>query len=108
MHDLKQEYVKAVPELPALIDALNQQISPFDSIGSLEEHLTSRLPSIVAAHDARWCVNRLWEASVIGAKIGGSRTRFRSTDPTLLLPFDRKIYVHQGLARGLNIKERRS
>ncbi|MGY1839896.1 MULTISPECIES: P-loop ATPase, Sll1717 family [unclassified Modestobacter] len=106
--DLKQEYEKAVPELASLIDALQQQTTPLDSVDDLEAVLTDRVPAIVSEKTARWCSSALWDASVIGARLNGTgAVRFRSTDPNFSMPTDGVVYVHFGLMKGLNVKERR-
>lgn len=45
---------------------------------------------------------------MIGIRLGGAgQTRFKSTDPSLALPTSGTVYIHQGLVKGLNVREAR-
>lgn len=106
--DLKLEYAKAVPELPRLIDALQQVSSPLSDLDALQAHLYEKVPDIVAAHDVHWCVRQLWTVSAIGSRLNNTGSvRFTSTDATFAVPAQGRIYIHYGLMKALNVKEAR-
>lgn len=108
VEDLKQEFAKVSPEFGALLEALRQELHRYDSIDDAIEVLERKAPDEVAALTPRGAMELLFEASVIGIRLGGGgQTRFKSQDPELTLPTAGAVYVHQSLYRGLNIKEAR-
>lgn len=106
--DLKQEFRKVYPYFDRLLECLRQEVHRYDSLEELVELLTRKAPDLVAAHGARSLLEILFEASVVGVRLGGSGSaKFKSEDPYLALPSSGAVYVHQGLYDGLNIKEAR-
>ena len=108
VEDLKQEYRKAIPDLEPLLEALRQQTHRYDTFQDLETVLRAKAPKVVESGGERGCLELLFDASVIGIRVGGAgSTRFIG-GPSLSLPTSGALYVHQGLARGLNLKEARA
>ncbi len=109
VEDLKQEYRKAIPELPLLLEALRQGVHRYDSLGELEDLITQRAKDTAAARGSRWGLDQLFDASAIGVRPNLSGAiRYKSEDSELQLPLDGAVYVHPSLRLGLNIVERRA
>lgn len=106
--DLKQELAKVTPWFEPLIEALRQEVHRYDSIGELLAMLRTKVPNIIREIGERGALELLFEASVIGIRLGGTgSTRFKSEDPDLRLPGAGAVYVHQSLYKGLSIVEAR-
>jgi energy-coupling factor transporter ATP-binding protein EcfA2 len=106
--DLKQEYSKASPDLAPLLEALRLERHRFESYDELVQVLQRKEPSVVERLGARSCLELLFETSVIGVRPeGAGATRFKSREPTMALPPFGRVYVHQGLVRGLHVREAR-
>jgi len=70
--------------------------------------IISKAARLVETHGARNLLDRLFDASVIGVRIGDAGSaRFKSEDSELVLPSSGGVYVHQSLYRGLKIRETR-
>jgi hypothetical protein len=108
VEDLKQEFLKAIPEFDPLVEALRQQVHRYDRFSELEGILKDRAPGVVGKVGTRRALEILFDTSVIGIRIAGAgSTRFKSTEPSLTLPTSGVLYVHQSLYKGLNITETR-
>lgn len=108
VEDLKQEYEKSEPALPALLEALRQKVHRYDHMDELVDLLREREPAVVAELGDRRALEVLFNASAIGIRSGNTgATRYKSTSPEISLPNVGSVYVHQGLYGGLNITERR-
>lgn len=108
VEDLKQEYSKAAPDLEPLLESLRQQRHRYDTFEDLEAVITEKAPGVVERIGGRSALELLFDTSVIGIRLGGAgQTRFKSVNPTLALPASGVLYVHQGLSRGLSLRETR-
>jgi hypothetical protein len=106
--DLKQEFRKVFPSFDRLIECLRQETHRYDSLEELIDLLQRKQENLVNEYGARTLLEVLFEASVIGVRLGGSGSpRFKSEDPYLTLPASGGVYVHQALHDGLNIREAR-
>ncbi|HWA67820.1 MAG TPA: hypothetical protein VG899_15770 [Mycobacteriales bacterium] len=106
--DLKQEFQKVFPELDPLVECLRQERHRYDSLRDLQKVIERKAPQLVKQFGIQALLERLFEYSVIGVRIGDAgSTRFKSEDSELVLPRSGAVYVHQGLHRGLNIRETR-
>src|SRR5699024_2401718 len=106
--DLKQEYAKSEPSLPALVEALRQQVHRYDSLDEIIAALRARDNTLIDSLGERTALQILFDASVIGIRVSGAgATKFKATSPALALPASGVVYVHQGLNKGLNITETR-
>ncbi len=106
--DLKQEFAKTTPWFEPLIEGLRQEVHRYDSIDDLVTLLRAKVPSVIEAISERGALELLFDASVIGIRLGGTgSTRFKSEDPDLRLPTAGAVYVHQSLYKGLSIVEAR-
>jgi len=109
VEDLKQEYRKAIPELPPLLEALRQGVHRYDSLGELSSLIAERAPPIARTKGSRWGIDQLFDTSAIGVRPNLSGAiRYKSEDSELQLPLDGAVYVHPSLRLGLNIVERRA
>ena len=109
VEDLKQEYRRVHPEFEDLLESLRQGQHRYDSIEEFEEHLRSAASDVVETLGVRSAIELLFNASVIGVRLGDSGSpRFRCEDSDLVLPASGAVYVHQSLYRGLNIREKRA
>jgi hypothetical protein len=109
VEDLKQEYRKAIPELPLLLETLRQGVHRYDSLGELEGIIRQKAASVAENRGERWGVDQLFDASAIGLRPNLSGAiRYKSEDSELQLPLDGAVYVHPSLRLGLNIVERRA
>lgn len=107
--DLKQEYRRVFPEFSDLLEALRQTQHRYDSVEEFLALLEQRAPNLVAEFGAREMMKRLFDASVIGVRLGNAGTaRFRCEDSDLLLPTSGSVYIHQSLYKGLSIRETRA
>lgn len=107
--DLKQEYRRVFPGFDQLLEALRQTQHRYDSLDEFSELLERQVPDLVAQYGIRSLMQILFDASVIGVRLGGAGVaRFRCEDPNLLLPSAGTVYIHQSLYKGLNIREKRS
>lgn len=108
VEDLKQEYAKSTPPLPALVEALRQQVHRYDSFDDLVATLKSREIKLVDQLGEREALQILFDASVLGIRVSGAgATKFKATSPELALPAAGVNYIHQGLYKGLNLTETR-
>lgn len=108
VEDLKQEYRNRYPEFERALEALRQGFHRYDSLAEFEGYLQERIPDLMESIGARRVIELLFNASVIGVRLGNAGTaRFRCEDSDLLLPAAGGVYVHQSLYRGLSIRERR-
>lgn len=107
--DLKQEFTRVSPHFADLLEALRQEVHRYDRIDELSELLERKAPTAVDELGARRSLEVLFDASVIGVRLGGGgSTRFKSEEPELSLPSSGAVYVHQSLYQGLNIREARA
>ncbi len=106
--DLKREFARVHPELPALLETLQlgyQRYLSFDEIG---ERISKANPKLVEELGLRRLLEILFVTSVIGVRPGDSgKIKFRSEDSDLALPPEAAVSVHQSLRKGLDITERR-
>ena len=108
VEDLKQEYRRLHRDFEPSLEALRQGLHRYDSIEEFEAFLQERIPEIVKRLGARTVLELLFNASVIGVRLGNAGSpRFRCEDIDLVLPASGAVYVHQSLYRGLNIREKR-
>jgi hypothetical protein len=108
VEDLKQEYRRLHPSFEIILEALRQGLHRYDSIEEFEEHLKSKVGNQVEELGARRVMELLFDASVIGVRLGNSGTaRYKCEDSDLVLPASGGVYVHQSLHKGLNIREKR-
>lgn len=108
LDDLKQELSKTSPLFESLVEALRQEVHRYDSVEELLTLLRSKVPGVLQQLGERPSLELLFDASVIGIRVGGAgSTRFKSDDPDLRLPLSGAVYVHQSLYRGLSIVEAR-
>jgi hypothetical protein len=106
--DLRQEFSKVLPHFERLLECLRQQVHRYDAVEELSELIAEKEPDVVAELGNRRILEILFESSVIGIRVGDSGSaRFRSEDSNLALPSSGAVYVHQGLYKGLNIREAR-
>jgi hypothetical protein len=109
VEDIKQEYRRLYPEFENILEALRQGTHRYDTLEEFENFLRARLPKQVEELGMRKMVELLFNASVVGVRLGGSgQPRFRCEDSDLILPAAGAVYVHQSLYRGLNIREKRA
>jgi hypothetical protein len=70
--------------------------------------LEEKVPVLCSKYTSRELMKRLFDASVIGVRLGNSGTaRFVCEDAYLTLPDAGSVYIHQSLYKGLNIREAR-
>jgi hypothetical protein len=106
--DVKQEYRRLHPLFEQLIEALRQGFHRYDSIGEFEAHLRERVPDVLEKLGARRAMELLFDASVIGVRLGNAGSpRFKCEDSDLVLPASGGVYIHQSLIKGLNLREKR-
>jgi len=109
VEDVKQEYRRLHPHFEALVEALRQGYHRYDSIQEFEEHLHERIPDVVKNAGARVAIELLFDASLIGVRLGNAGTaRFKCEDSDLALPTSGGVYVHQSLYKGLSLREKRA
>lgn len=107
--DLKQEYRRVFPPFGNLLEALRQTQHRYDSVDEFLGFLQEKVKELVAQYGARELMKRLFDASIIGVRLGNAGTaRFRCEDSDLLLPTSGSVYIHQSLYRGLSIRETRA
>jgi hypothetical protein len=107
--DLKQEYRKAIPEFELILECLREGVHRYDAIEDLNSVFEAKEPTIARDLGSRRVLEILFEASVIGVRPRDSGSpRFRSEDSNLSLPGAGAVYVHQGLYKGLRIREARA
>jgi len=106
--DLKQEYLKVFPFFDRLLEIFRQEGHRYDSLDHLAVLLRRKVPDLVDKYGERFLMETLFECSVIGVRLAGAgSTRYKSDDISLALPASGSVYVHQGLHKGLNIRETR-
>jgi hypothetical protein len=109
VEDVKQEYRRVHPSFENLLEALRQGFHRYDSIEEFEAHLRERVPNVVNELGFREAMKLLFDASVIGVRLGNAGTaRFKCEDSDLALPASGGVYVHQSLYKGLNLREKRA
>lgn len=109
VEDLKQEYRRVFADFSEVLEALRQTQHRYDSIDDFIATLESKIPEICSKHGARELLKKLFDASIIGVRLGNAGTaRYRCEDPDLLLPATGSVYIHQSLYRGLSIRETRA
>lgn len=107
--DLKQEYRRVQPAFESILESLRQGVHRYDSRAELEGLIWKKAPEAMQLLGEQKTIEVLFNASVIGVRLGNSGSpRFRSEDADLVLPPEGAIYVHQGLYKGLNIREKRA
>ena len=66
------------------------------------------MPEVIDKVGARRAMELLFDASVIGVRLGNAGVaRFKCEDSDLALPASGGVYVHQSLYKGLNLREKR-
>ncbi len=109
VEDLKQEFRRALPHFELLLEALRQELHRYDSLEELSELLANKAPGAIEDIGTRNALEVLFDASVIGIRVGGAgSTRFKAEEPDLALPAIGAVYIHQSLYKGLNIREARA
>lgn len=109
VEDLKQEYRRLYPDFEDIVETLRQALHRYDSFEEFETHLRGRAPELVEKLGVRRIIERLFNASAIGVRLADAGSpRFRSEDSDLMLPAVGAIYVHQGLYKGLSLREKRA
>ncbi len=107
--DLKQEFRRVFPQFSALLEALRQTQHRYDSVDDFLKFLEEKATDLVQEFGARELMKRLFDASVIGVRLGNAGTaRFRCEDLDLMVPTTGSVYIHQSLYKGLNIRETRA
>jgi hypothetical protein len=107
--DVKQEYRRLFPEFDNLIEALRQSQHRYDSVDEFLNLLEDRVKNLVNEYGSRELMRRLFDASIVGVRMGNAGTaRFRCEDADLLLPTTGSVYIHQSLYKGLSIRETRA
>lgn len=109
VEDLKQEYVKALPDFPGLLEALRQQSHRYASFDELLGIIERSAPAAYESLGPRGCLEMLFDTSVIGIRVGGAgRIRYLCTDADLSLPTSGAVYVHPALSVELGLAHRRA
>ncbi len=109
VEDVKQEYRRLHPDFESLVEALRQGFHRYDSLQEFETHLRGKAPDVINRLGARSAIELLFDASVIGVRLGNAGTaRFKCEDSDLALPKSGGVYVHQSLNKGLNLREKRA
>lgn len=109
VEDLKQEYRRLYPDFEEIVETLRQAQHRYDTFEEFEAHLRGRAPQLVEKLGVRRVIERLFNASAIGVRLADAGSpRFRSEDSDLMLPAVGAIYVHQGLYKGMNLREKRA
>ena len=107
--DLKQEYSRVFPHFGDLVEALRQTQHRYDSVEDFLAQLAENAGQLCEEYGARELMKRLFDASIIGVRLGNAGTaRFRCEDADLLLPTSGSVYIHQSLYKGLSIRETRA
>jgi hypothetical protein len=107
--DVKQEYRRLFPQFDCLIEALRQSQHRYDSVDDFLNLLEDRVKDLVNEYGRRELMRRLFDASIVGVRLGNAGTaRFRCEDADLLLPTTGSVYIHQSLYKGLSIRETRA
>ena len=107
--DLKQEYRRLFPRFDDLLEALRQSQHRYDSVEEFIGLLEDRVKDLFNEFGGRELMRRLFDASIIGVRLGNAGTaRFRCEDADLLLPTTGSVYIHQSLYKGLSIRETRA
>lgn len=83
---MKQEYRRLHPAFEELIEALRQGFHRYDSVEEFETHLRSRAPKLIETLGARAAMELLFDASVIGVRLGNAGRRV-SNVRTVIWPF---------------------
>lgn len=108
VEDLKQEYRRLYPHFAELLESLRQTQHRYNSTEEFITKLEEKAPELCKIHTSRELMKTLFNASVIGVRLGNSGTaRFRCEDADLMLPSAGSVYIHQSLYKGLNIVETR-
>jgi hypothetical protein len=106
--DVKQEYRRLHPLFEKLIEALRQGFHRYDSVEEFARHVHERVPEVIEKLGERRSMELLFDASVIGIRLGNSGSaRFKCEDSDLMLPAKGGVYVHQSLIKGLSLREKR-
>lgn len=109
VEDVKQEYRRLNPSFESLVEALRQGFHRYDTLAEFGNHLRDKLPDLTRELGARRGIELLFDASVIGVRLGNAGVaRFKCEDSDLALPASGAVYVHQSLYRGLSLREKRS
>jgi hypothetical protein len=109
VEDVKQEYRRLHPSFEALVEALRQGFHRYDTLVEFENHLRDKVPDLIRELGARRAIELLFDASVIGVRLGNAGVaRFKCEDSDLALPASGAVYVHQSLYKGLSLRENRS
>lgn len=109
VEDLKQEYLRLFPHFADLVESLRQTQHRYDSVDEFLALLEEKVKDLCEKYSSRELMMRLFDASIIGVRLGNAGTaRFRCEDADLLLPAAGSVYIHQSLYKGLNIRETRS
>lgn len=109
VEDIKQEYRRLYPNFDNLIEALRQTQNRYDSVDEFLTLLEEKAKDLCQEHSSRELMKRLFDASIIGVRLGNAGTaRFRCEDTDLILPTAGSVYIHQSLHKGLSIRETRA
>jgi energy-coupling factor transporter ATP-binding protein EcfA2 len=108
LDDLKQEYSKVFPDFGVLVEVFRQELLRYESLEQLGALLRRKCPQLIERHGERLLMETLLNASVIGVRLGNAgQARYKSEDLELVLPTSGGVYIHQAVARGLNVREPR-
>ncbi|HBR5017511.1 P-loop ATPase, Sll1717 family [Klebsiella pneumoniae] len=108
VEDLKQEYKRLYPHFGELLESLRQTQHRYNSTEEFVNKIEEKAPDLCKKYGSRELMKTLFNASVIGVRLGNSGTaRFRCEDADLMLPNTGSVYIHQSLYKGLNIIETR-
>lgn len=108
VEDLKQEYKRLYPHFGELLESLRQTQHRYNSTEEFISKIEEKAPDLCKRYTSRELMKTLFNASVIGVRLGNSGTaRFRCEDADLMLPNTGSVYIHQSLYKGLNIVETR-
>lgn len=108
VEDLKQEYRRLYPHFAELLEALRQTQHRYNSTDDFLSKIEEKASELSERFTSRELMKMLFNASVIGVRLGNSGTaRFRCEDADLMLPNAGSVYIHQSLYKGLNIVEAR-
>jgi hypothetical protein len=104
VEDLQQEFSGPVPYFAELLECLRQGPDRYRSLLDLTRVINEQKTRLAGAHGTRSLLEALFDASVIGVRIGRNQeVRFKCEDDDLILPPEAPVFIHAGLISGLNL-----